>query len=380
MQARFVVAASLGPGPAAVSEERGILRRMVIRLKRSRAKRPVGAAPGTLVHIGERKLERVRFRVIDFDLENLEEKELRSVEECFPYRDRTTVSWINIDGLHDVEVIGRLGEHLGLHSLVQESILDTDQRPTIEEYDDHLYVVAKMLNYQDGKLQIEQLSLIVGRGFVLTFQERVGDFFNGVRERLRGGRGRIRSRGPDYLAYALLDAVVDQYFVVAETLGERSEELANRLMREPLPEREEIFELKMEAAELRRAVWPMREVVESLKKEEHILIDEANHVFLTDLRDHAVMVMEQTESLRETTSGLIDLHLSSLSQKMNEVMKVLTIIATIFIPTTFVAGVYGMNFNYMPELQVWWAYPAVLLLMLLIALVMLLYFRRKRWL
>ncbi|HSR50942.1 MAG TPA: magnesium/cobalt transporter CorA [Acidobacteriota bacterium] len=352
---------------------------MVIRRKKRRSRRPVGAAPGTLVHIGERKQDKVRIRIIDFSSETLEEKDLHSIEDTYPYRDLPTTSWINIDGLHDVEIIQRLGEHFNLHPLVMESILDTDQRPTIEEYDEHLYMVVKMLSYNKDELHVEHLSLIVGKGYVLTFQERVGDFFHGVRERLRSSRGRIRSRRSDYLAYALMDAVVDQYFVVAEMLGDRSEELAQRLMRDPIPDRQEIFDLKMEAALLRRAVWPMREVADSLIKEEYSLIEATTHVFLGDLRDNVVGVMEQAETMRETTSSLLDLHLSSLSQKMNEVMKVLTIIATIFIPTTFVAGVYGMNFAYMPELQVWWAYPAVLLLMLLIALAMLLYFRRKHW-
>jgi magnesium transporter len=342
-----------------------------------------GLAPGTLVHVGEKKVERVRIRLIDYDEEKLEERELESVDECFPYADKPTVTWTNIDGLHDVDVIEKIGKDFGLHALVLEDILHTEQRPKVEDFDDYLFVITKMLSYDEAEheLKAEQFSLILGPNYVITFQERVGDVFEPVRERLRKGKGRIRKRPPDYLAYALIDAVVDHYFIVLEKLGERVESLEEELITNPIPETlRAIHHLKRELIFLRKSVWPLRELIGALERGESRLFEEETTVFLRDVYDHTIQVIDTVETLRDMASGMLDVYLSSVSNKMNEVMKVLTIIATIFIPLTFIAGIYGMNFEFMPELKWHWGYPIVWVIIIVIAIVMLFYFRKKRWL
>ena len=342
-----------------------------------------GLAPGTLVHVGEKKIEKIRIRVIDFDETNLEERELDSVDECFPYVDKPTVTWINIDGLHDVDLIEKIGKNFDLHPLVLEDIVHTGQRPKMEEYEGYIFLITKMLSYDEveDKLRTEQFSLILGPNYIITFQEEVGDVFEMVRERLRKGKGRIRKLPPDYLAYALIDAVVDHYFLVLEKIGERVESLEEELVTNPNPETlQTIHHLKRELIFLRKSVWPMRELIGGLERGESSLVGEKTTVFLRDVYDHTIQVIDTVETLRDIVSGMLDVYLSSLSNKMNEVMKVLTIIATIFIPLTFIAGIYGMNFEFMPELKWHWGYPIVWVIIIAIAVIMLFYFRRKRWL
>jgi magnesium transporter len=342
-----------------------------------------GLAPGTLVHVGEKKVEKVRIRIIDYDEEKLEERELESVDECFPYADKPTVTWINIDGLHEVEVIEKIGKNFGLHPLVLEDIVHTGQRPKMEEYEGYIFLITKMLSYDEveDKLRTEQFSLILGPNYIITFQEEVGDVFEMVRERLRKGKGRIRKHPPDYLAYALIDAVVDHYFLVLEKIGEKVESLEEELVTNPTPETlQTIHRLKRELIFLRKSVWPMRELIGGLERGESSLVGEKTTVFLRDVYDHTIQVIDTVETLRDMVSGMLDVYLSSLSNKMNEVMKVLTIIATIFIPMTFIAGIYGMNFEFMPELKWHWGYPIVWLIIIAIAVIMLFYFRKKRWL
>jgi len=342
-----------------------------------------GLAPGTLVHVGEKKIEKVRIRTIDYDEANLEERELESVDACFPYADKPTVTWINIDGLHDVNVIEKIGKNFGLHALVLEDILHTEQRPKVEDFDDYVFIITKMLSYDEAEnvLKAEQFSLILGSNYVITFQERVGDVFEPVRERLRKGKGRIRKRPPDYLAYALIDAVVDHYFLVLEKIAERVESLEEELVTNPTPRTlQVIHHLKRELIFLRKSVWPLRELIGSLERGESRLFEEKTTVFLRDVYDHTIQVIDTVETLRDMVSGMLDVYLSSVSNKMNEVMKVLTIIATIFIPMTFIAGIYGMNFEFMPELKWHYGYHLVWVIIMAIAVIMLFYFRRKKWL
>jgi len=345
--------------------------------------RKPGLAPGTLVHVGEKKVENIRIRVIDYDETNLQERELESVDECLPYADKPTVTWINIDGLHEVDVIEKIGKNFGLHPLVQEDILHTDQRPKLEDFDDYVFIIAKMLSYdeEEHELKAEQFSLILGPNYVITFQERVGDVFEPVRERLRKGKGRIRKRPPDYLAYALIDAVVDHYFFVLEKIGERVESLEEQLMTNPTAETlQMIHHLKRELISMRKSVWPLRELIGGLERGESRLFEEKTTIFLRDVYDHTIQVIDTVETLRDMVSGMLDIYLSSLSNRMNEVMKVLTIIATIFIPMTFIAGIYGMNFEFMPELKWHYGYHLVWVIIVAIAVIMLFYFRRKKWL
>ena len=253
----------------------------------------------------------------------------------------------------------------------------------MEEYEGYIFLITKMLSYDEveDKLRTEQFSLILGPNYIITFQEEVGDVFEMVRERLRKGKGRIRKLPPDYLAYALIDAVVDHYFLVLEKIGERVESLEEELVTNPNPETlQTIHHLKRELIFLRKSVWPMRELIGGLERGESSLVGEKTTVFLRDVYDHTIQVIDTVETLRDIVSGMLDVYLSSLSNKMNEVMKVLTIIATIFIPLTFIAGIYGMNFEFMPELKWHWGYPIVWVIIIAIAVIMLFYFRRKRWL
>ncbi|MFH1127681.1 MAG: magnesium/cobalt transporter CorA [archaeon] len=342
-----------------------------------------GLPPGTLVHTGKKRTEKVKITIFDYDKDHLEEKTVKDVEECFPFKEKPTVTWINIDGIHETDIIGKTGKHFGLHPLVIEDIASIGQRPKMEDFEDYLYIVLKMLSYDEknNEINAEQISLILGSNFVISFQERAGDIFDPIRERIGSGKGRIRKSGADYLAYALMDAIVDQYFVILETLGERIEDMEEELVTNPTPETlKAIHNMKREMIFLRKSIWPLREVVSGLERGESPLIQKSTAIYLRDVYDHTIQVIDTVETFRDMVSGMLDIYLSSLSNKMNEVMKVLTIIATIFIPLTFLAGVYGMNFEYMPELHVWWAYPLLWLMMIAVAVSMLFYFKKRRWL
>ncbi|PIV20793.1 MAG: magnesium and cobalt transport protein CorA [Deltaproteobacteria bacterium CG03_land_8_20_14_0_80_45_14] len=342
-----------------------------------------GLPPGTLVHIGEKKAETPKITIMDYDEAHFQEKETKTIEECLLFKDKPTVTWINIDGLHQVEILERLGECYGLHPLVLEDILNTDQRPKMEDYGEYLFIVLRMLNYNDksSEIEAEQISLILGTNFVLSFQEKEGDTFNPIRERIRNSKGRIRRMGADYLSYSLLDSIVDNYFIILEKLGEKIEFLEDELVTRPTPETLQIIHhLKREMIYLRKAVWPLREVIGSLERGEPPLVKETIRVYLRDVYDHTIQVIDTIETFRDMVSGMLDIYLSSISNRLNAVMKVLTIIATIFMPLTFLAGIYGMNFKYMPELEWRWSYPVVWLIMVGIGVSMLLYFRKKKWL
>jgi magnesium transporter len=349
---------------------------------RHRRSRKAGLPPGSLIHVGEVKAERTKITVIDYDEQDFKEKGAETAEECFAFRDTATVTWINVDGVHDGEVIGKLGSCFGVHPLILEDIMSTGQRPKMEDMGSYIYIVVRMLSFQDRKreVQSEQVSLILGPNFVISFQESVGDVFDSVRERIRTGKGRVRKMGPDYLAYALIDAIIDNYFLVLEKLGEKVEEIEEELVSDPGRKTlQEIHVLKREMIYLRKSVWPLREVISGMTRSESKLVSESTGIFLRDVYDHTVQVIDTVETYRDMLSGMLDIYLSSISNRMNEVMKVLTIIATIFIPLTFIAGIYGMNFKFMPELEWRWGYFIVLGVMAGLAVWMLIYFKRKKW-
>ena len=346
-----------------------------------------GLPPGTLVHIGTKKAEKTKITLIDYDEAYYEEKEVKTVDECFPFGDKSTVTWINIDGMHEVDVIEKIGKHFNLHPLVMEDIVNTGHRPKVEDFDDYLFIVLKMLYQNDNEIKAEQVSLIIGSQYVISFQEQEGDVFNPIRERIKNAKGRIRKMGTDYLAYALLDAIVDNYFIILENLGEEIEDIEKRLVSNPTPETsQEIHRLKGDMIFLRKSVWPLREVINGLTRGESSLIKESTGIYLRDVYDHTIQVIDTLETYRDVVSGMVDTYLASLSNRMNEVMKVLTVIAVIFIPLTFIAGIYGMNFNpevspwNMPELNWGFGYPTAVGVMILVALGMVLYFKNKKWL
>jgi magnesium transporter len=355
----------------------------MIRKLIKKTSKKMGLPPGTPVFVGEKKVEKVRVSYIDYDEAKFEEKEVEKIEECIPFKDTPTVTWINIDGLHQVDIIEKLGKDFNLHPLILEDIVNTEQRPKMEDFGQYIFIITKMLFYdeREGETKIEQVSIILGERFVISFQEVTGDIFETIRERIRKGKGRIRKMGADYLAYSLLDAIVDAYFIILEKLGERLEELEDKIIAESRPETlQEIHKLKREMILLRRSVWPLREVVNSLERGESPLIKKACRIFLRNVYDHTIHVIDTVETYRDIVSGMHDTYLSSISNKMNEVMKVLTIIATIFIPLTFIAGIYGMNFEFMPELKWHWAYFTVWGVIVFVSVLMVIFFKRKKWL
>jgi magnesium transporter len=353
---------------------------MSLFLKKSSKK--AGQAPGTVVFVGEKKVEEIRITLIDYDENRYDERKIESIEDCFSYKDSPSISWINIDGVHQVDVIEKLGDHFVLHPLLLEDVVNTQQRPKLDEFDDHLFIVLKMFFFSEveNKLEGEQISFIVGSNFVISFQERQGDFFEQVRERLRKGKGRIRRKGSDYLAYCLIDAIVDSYYTILETLGEHIESLQEELVSEPKQEDLQIIQdLKRDMLFIRKSVWPLREVIGGLVRSESTLIKEDVLVYVRDVYDHVIQAIDTIETYRDMLSAMLDIYLSSVGNRMNEVMKVLTIIATIFIPMTFLAGIYGMNFKYMPELEWRYAYLVFWIVVSVVLIAMIAYFKRKKW-
>jgi magnesium transporter len=347
-----------------------------------RIQKSAAVPPGTVEYVGEKRAEKVRITVFDFDESRLEEKELASVEECFPYRDTPRVSWINIDGLYDTDALEKLGAHFGLHPLVLEDIVTTHQRPKVEDHENYLYIVLTMLEYPQGASQIavDQISIILGRNFVLSFQERRGDVWDPVRERIRKGAGRHRKAGADYLAYTLIDAIIDHYFVVMEKVGDEIESLTEDISEGPSRDAlRQIHDLKGEMIFLRKLVWPTREVAAALERSETWLIRKPTVVYLRDAYDHTVQLIEAMESYRDLVAGMQELYLSTVSNRLNAVMKILTVFAAIFAPLTFLAGIYGMNFRHMPELGWKLGYPLFWLATLALTLTMIGVFRRKGW-
>lgn len=349
----------------------------------SRHSKKAGLPPGSLVHIGDIIPETLRITLLEYDESRIAERAIGRQLDQLTLKQAPTVSWINVDSVHDVDILRALGERFALHPLVLEDILNTEQRPKLEDYDNYLYIVVKMFSCNGQSTTIEQVSLILGKNYLLSFQEqgKPGDVFDPIRLRIRSGAGRIRKAGADFLAYSLLDVIVDNYFILLERFGDRIESLEEELIDKPTPKTiNTIYRLKREMIFLRRSVWPLREVINGLQRGESTLITPSTQIYLRDVYDHTVHVIDTMETLRDVLSGMIDIYLSSISYRMNEVMKVLTIVSTVFIPLTFIVGVYGMNFEYLPEFKWRWAYPALWVIMLGIAIGMLVYFKRKKWL
>jgi len=343
----------------------------------------IGLAPGTPVFIGERKLITARIEILAYDRDSMREVNLAGIEDCRELGHGEMVAWININGIHDIELVEAIGECFGLHPMILEDIVNSNQRPKCEEFEDYLFIAMKMLAFVDATstVEAEHVSLILGQGFVVSFLEDEGDVFDAIRHRIRTGGGRIRGMKADYLAYCLMDAIVDHYFLAVERIGDRVEMYDERILTDPRPsDIQAIHRFKRELLGLRKAVWPLREVVGAIAKSDSALLRPETRVFWRDLYDHTVQVIDMVETSRDILASLHDTYLSSLSNRMNEVMKILTIISTIFIPLTFIVGVYGMNFEIMPELKWRWGYFVVWALMLSIGISLYGFFKRRRWL
>jgi len=342
-----------------------------------------GLPPGSLVHIGTAPDQAAGIRRMEYHAEGCHEQVCTGLDSCLVEPEGTGVTWIDVEGVHDVELIRALGGHYSLHPLVLEDIVSTVQRPKVEDYGSYIFIVMRMLRpLPDGEFESEQLSMVLGRDYLLTFQEGLdGDVFDPVRTRIRTGKGKIRGLGPDYLTYSLIDAIVDRYFTVLEGFGERvmdvEEELAASPTRRTLVQ---INAMKKEIIYLRKAVWPMRELLGYLERGDSELITDSSRVYFRDVYDHTIQAMDSVETYRDLLMGMLDLYLSSISNRTNEIMKFLTVIGTIFMPLTFLVGVYGMNFKHMPELEWHYGYAVLWGIMFLLSLGMIIYFRRKRWL
>ncbi|WP_274475652.1 magnesium/cobalt transporter CorA [Mangrovimonas aestuarii] len=349
----------------------------------SHYKKNLGLSPGTVIYTGKKAKEKLSIDVFDYNDSELEETEIESLDEIIKFKSTDTTTWINVNGLNHTDAIEKIGDQYQLHPLILEDMVNTSQRPKIDEYEDYIFVILKMLYYDnDENIIIEQVSFVLGQNFVLSFQESEGDVFNSVRERIRSGKGRIRHMGSDYLLFALIDSVVDHYYLVAETMGNKIEDLETVLFDGEFKDNisQQVQLLKRELLKVRRSMFPLREIISRIEKSEHNLIQNKNIQFYRDVYDHIIQLSDTIEIYREMIWSLMDMYMTAISNKMNEVMKVLTIIATIFIPLSFIAGVYGMNFDHIPELHYKYGYYILWCVMILIFLGMLYYFKRKKWL
>jgi magnesium transporter len=350
---------------------------------------PPGTPPATLVVPPEYQGQKPVISLIEYDAHSIVERSIETMDELLPCLDNDKVSWINVDGLGDTEFIQRLGRHFRIHPLALEDIFNIGQRPKVDEYDRQLFIVLDMgYENKEGEVVFEQVCVVLAEQFVITIQEEdSGDVFNPVRQRLRDGGGNARFMKSDYLAYALIDAVIDQYFPIIESLGESMDDLQETLLEQPTRERlRELHEFKRLIARIRRAVWPQREVLGRLMRDETGLVETRTKPFFRDCYDHTVIMVDILETFRDATRNIMDTYLSSISIRTNEIMRVLTVISSIFIPLTFIAGVYGMNFDpklspfNMPELEWPFGYPFAIFLMLAVGIGMIVFFKRKKWL
>ena len=343
-----------------------------------------GMSPGSMVFTGKRKVEKISLEAFSYNADTVDTLKLNSVDEVSGLLREDRILWLNINGIHDTDLIVEVGRIFGINHLFLEDILNVNQRPKMEADDSYLFYVLKMIqiNTEDDCLNIEQLSIIHGPNYLITFQETEGDVFDSVRQRLLKNSGRLRRAGTDYLAYALLDMVVDYYFVVLDNLREKLEPLEDNALESSadtdLPST--VRNCKNQLILLRRSIAPMREILDSLLRNGDEFWDDSTQPYLNDLRDHLLNVTETIDSYRENLSGVLELHLAMLSQKMNDVMRILTVIATIFIPLTFIVGIYGMNFENIPELKWHYGYFGIWGFCILSAIIMLGLFRWKKWL
>ena len=342
----------------------------------------VGLQPGALVHVGEKRVDKVTFEQIEFSNSQFLRRTSDTVDECLNTEGKTSVTWTNIIGLHDPDTIQKIGQYYSIHGLVQSDVMNTELRPKIEDHDDYIHILLKLPHIlSESELFMEQISIIIGRNYIISFQETPDDIFDPIRERIEKSVGTIRKRNSDYLGYALVDAIIDYYYVVMEKIGIQSEHLEEELMNNPTPKTlQTIYTLKREMVVLRKSIWPMREMIDRFERMQSDIIQESTRTYLRDVYNHSVQVMDNIEGLREMIGGMLDTYLSSIGNKMNEVMKTLTIIASIFIPITFIAGIYGTNFSYVPELEWEGSYFVMIGVMAIIVIVMLAWFRKKQWL
>jgi len=351
----------------------------------SNASEKIGMPPGSLIHVGDVIETETCMTLVDYNASTVEVRQFEDIKQLVDYKNSDSVTWIIIEGLSDVEIVDQIGSMFNIHQLVLEDILNTHQRPKFEDYDNHLFIVLKSLlaeNKQQFKVTYEQVSILVMDNFVFTFKEKTDDIFQPVINRIQTSKGRLRTLGADYLAYAILDSIIDQCFTLIDSLDEATDTLEEELLtNDPTQQTlNTIQKLKREIVTIRRNVSPIRELMAAILRSESNLIHEKTHIYLRDVSDHAIRVIESVELHRDILSGLLDIYISSVSNKMNEVMKVLTVFASIFIPLTFLTGIYGMNFEYMPELGWKWGYPLIWLTFITIPAVSLIYFRRKKWL
>jgi magnesium transporter len=349
----------------------------------NKSKKHIGQVPGALVYTGDKESNSLFIESFDYTPDTCTELELKTVEEAFTYKSTRSKTWINFNGLNKISEIEKVGKYYNLHPLILEDIVNTSQRPKIDEYNEYLFLVLKMMYYDENEeIVSEQVSLVLGHNYVLTFQEAEGDVFDSLRDRIRFGKGRIRTESADYLLYTLIDAIVDNYFLIIETMGSKIEDLEDNLF-SGLTQGEisqEIQNLKREILKIRRSIYPLREVISRIEKSESELIEDKTKRFFRDIYDHVIQISETIDIYREMIWSLMDMYMTNISNKMNEVMKVLTIIATIFIPLTFIAGIYGMNFENIPELHYEYSYHILWVIMIILFLGMLVYFKRKKWL
>jgi magnesium transporter len=341
-----------------------------------------GLPPGSLVHIGEKKSEVAQIKILNYSEDSCEEKSLDINDVSLFQLDKSNLYWISVEGIHDVNILEKLGNYFGIHPLVLEDIMNTKQRPKIENYEEYTFVVVKKLFY-DNKIDEftnEQESFILAENYIISFSEGKTELYNPVRERIKEGVNRFRKMGVDYLLYTLLDVIVDNYFVALEELGDTTEILEDELVSNPSPDTlQAIHKLREQLLYLHKSVWPLREVIGSLERSVTSLVKESTEIYIRDLYDHVIQVMDTTETLRDILSGMLDMYLSSVSNRMNEIMKVLTIISTVFIPLSFIVGLYGMNFKNMPEYNWPWMYTVVWIIIILVATLMLVFFKKKKW-
>jgi magnesium transporter len=349
----------------------------------SSASKKAGMPAGELVHVGEVHNGKSSISLLDYDKDNLVVHHIGSVHELLPYKDTDTVTWVIIEGLSDIDLMRDLGQAFDIHPLVLEDILNTHQRPKLDEYEDYLYLVLKRFEVADEEFSVnqEQISLLLFGNILFTFKEKRDDLFAPVITRLQAEKGRLRAQSTDYLAYIVLDTVVDGYFALQDSLDLFADAIEEKLFEQPGPELlTRIQQVKRELIFVRKSLSPLREMLAALERCDSILLSEKTHIYLRDVYDHAIRVIESVDSYRDLITGMLEIYLSSVSNRLNEIMKVLTVFSTIFIPLTFITGIYGMNFQDMPELKWPWSYPILWGVFISIPVTLLIYFRKRKWL
>ena len=361
-----------------------VVKKPYIKLRKlfRKKQKPAGLPPGSLIYTGEKKTEKVSINLIDYNAHTVNEREITNPEDCKELFESNTVSWINVDGLSDTALIQKLGDKIGLHPLVMEDILNVDQRAKLEEYDNYAYIVLKMFHVNNSTdISSEQVSIILAGNYVITFQEGIeGDTFSEIRDRIRTNKGIINKMSSDYLVYSLIDSIIDSYFALLDILGEKIEYIEEQLINNPVRETlSSIYALKREMLFLRKTVWPLREVISRLERGESDFVRKGTHLYLRDVYDHTINTLDTIDTYRDMLTSMVDIYLSSFSNKLNETMKYLALISTIFIPMTFIASIYGMNFDIIPELHWLHGYWFALGLMAVIGVSFFIYFKKKKW-